>query len=190
MARTSTAKNTASNRTAADVSDVKVTEVIEEKVSTMKPKPIASEVDPNQLIAVKNGFQGRLIYVSSRTGERFVFDEFGDVQEIELRELRNAKNSQKSFFTNNWFMFDEDDAWVVSYLGVSQYYANVIDIDSFDDIFEMPPEEVENIVSKVSDGQKKSIEYRARQLLLEDGIDSNKVIAALEKSLGVELVER
>ena len=49
--------------------------------------------------------------------------------------------------------------------------------------------EIERAVSKLSDGQKKSIAYRAKQLIASGGIDSNKTIATLEKCLGVELVE-
>ena len=42
----------------------------------------------------------------------------------------------------------------------------------------------------LSDGQKRSISYRARQLIADGAIDSNKTIATLEKCLGVDLVER
>ena len=61
---------------------------------------------------------------------------------------------------------------------------------SFDSIFEKTPSEIEKIVNKLSNGQKKSLSYRARQLIAEEKIDSNKAIAALERSLGVELIER
>ena len=154
-------------------------------------KPIVpKEIDPNQIIIVVNGFQGKLVYESPRTHEVYRWESFGDEQEIELRELRNAKSSAKKFFINNWFMFREDDAWVVDYLGLNQYYKNSLSLEDFDGLFKKSASEIEKVVSKLSAGQKKSVAYRARQLVLEGEIDSNKAISALEKSLGIELIER
>ena len=109
---------------------------------------------------------------------------------IELLELRNAKNTYKKYFINNWFMFDDEYSWVIDYLGMAQFYKHAINIDNFDEVFSKSPAEIEKIVSKLSAGQKKSLSYRASQLIAEGEIDSNKAIAALERSLGVELVER
>lgn len=153
-----------------------------------KKAMIPKEVDPNQYVTVRNGFQGRLVYKSKRTGERFVWDSFGAEQDMELSELKNARNSNKKYFINNWFMFDEP--WVVDYIGMSQYYKFAISIQDFDKLFEKPAAEIGKIISKLSDGQKKSVAYRAKQLIAEDGIDSNRTIAALEKHLGTELIER
>lgn len=161
----------------------------EQEQTAVEKKPIIpKDVDPTQIITVKNGFQGRLVYKSKRTGERFVWDEFGAEQDMELGELRNARNSNKKYFINNWFMFDEP--WVVDYLGMGKYYKFSISIDGFDALFEKPTAEIEKTISKLSDGQKKSIAYRAKQLIADGGIDSNKTISTLEKCLGTELIER
>lgn len=154
----------------------------------VEEKPIIpKDVDPSQYIIVRNGFQGMLVYKSSRTGEVFKWDSFGAEQEMELRELRNAKNSAKAFFINNWFMFDED--WVIDWLGVRQYYKHAIPIDSFDDIFKLTPAKLKDAVSKLSRGQKRSVGYRATELIKEGEIDSRKTISALEEALGISLIE-
>ena len=159
--------------------------------TTQKPKPLkAVAVDIHQFIPVRNGFQGALIYVSKRTGEEFVWDNFGDEQEMELQELKNAKSSNKGFFERNWFMFDDEYQWVIDYLGIGAFYKNALKLEEFDEVFEKSPEEIMEIVPGLSDGQKASLIYRARQLISEGGIDSNKAIAALEESLGTKLVEK
>lgn len=152
-------------------------------------KPIVPrDVDPEQYVIVRNGFQGRLVYKSKRTGEKFVWDSFGAEQEMELRELRNAKNSYKKFFENNWFMFDED--WIVDYLGVRQFYKNAVSIEDFDSIFDNDAATIRSIIAGLSKGQKNSVAYRARTMIAEGRIDSNRTITALEESLGIELIER
>ena len=151
-------------------------------------KPVAKKVDLHQYVSVRNGFQGKLVYVSKRTGEKFVWSDYGDEQEMELLELKNAKNSNKAFFQNNWFMFDEE--WIPEFLGVKQFYRYALPIDHFDELFEMSPEEVKERVSLLSKGQKRSVAYRARMLIAEGGIDSMRVISALENALGIELTEK
>lgn len=165
-----------------------VKETSTKRKTPQKKAIIPKNIDPNQYVVVRNGFHGRLVYKSKKTGELYVWDEFGSEQEIELRELKSAKNNSKKFFQNNWFMFDED--WIVEYLGVKQFYRNAIKIEDFDSIFEKNADEIKMIISGLSHGQKKSAAYRARQLILEGKIDSHKAITALEESLGVELIER
>lgn len=177
-------------RTAKTVQTNEKNAAVEEVTESVNKPIIAKDIDLSQLIVVRNGYQGRLVYKSPRTHEKFVWPEFGSEQMVELLELRNAKNTYKKYFINNWFMFDDEFSWVVDYLGMSQYYKHALKIDSFDEVFAKSPSEIEKIVAKLSVGQKKSLGYRARQLIIEGEIDSNKAIAALERSLGIELVER
>lgn len=167
---------------------IQKTEPISDTKSNEPQKIKVKDVDPEEYVIVKNGFQGKLIYKSSRTGEKFVWDGFGSEQEMQLRELKNAKNTSKKFFINNWFMFEEP--WIVDYLGVKQYYINAVSIGDFDKIFSKTPSEIKKSISTMSDGQKKSIAYRATQLIASGDIDSRKTISILEESLGIELIER
>lgn len=161
----------------------------EPTVETILKKPLVpKDVDPNQIVTVRNGFQGRLVYKSKKTGERFVWDSFGSEQDMEIGELRSARNSNKKYFINNWFMFDEP--WIVDYIGMGQYYKFAVSIQDFDKLFSKSPAELEKVIAKMSDGQKKSTAYRAKQLIAEGGIDSNKTITTLEKCLDTELIER
>ena len=161
---------------------------VENEQAEKKQQFVPKTLDPNQLVTVYNGFQGKLVYKSKRTGEEYVWSEFGVDQDMELSELKNIRSSNKKYFINNWFMFDDPE--VVEYLGVTQYYKFALKIDEFDSLFTMSPDALCERIGKLSDGQKKSVAYRAKQLIAEGGIDSNKTIATLEKCLGIELIER
>ena len=149
---------------------------------------VPTEIDASQYVTVRNGFHGTLTYVSPKTGETFNWSEFGAEQEMELRELRNAKSASKAFFINNWFMFD--DEWVIDYLGVRQFYKNIPDIDHYDEIFDGTPDKIKKKIAAMSDGQKRNVIYRAHELIENGTIDSRKMISALEEALGVDLVEK
>lgn len=147
---------------------------------------VKEPLDPHSYVTIRNGFNGRLVYVSKRTGERLVWDEFGSEQDVELQELKNAKNSCRAFFENNWFMIDDPE--VIAYLGVERYYKNALRFDSFDELFTKSPAEIKKRVALLSAGQKASVAYRARQLIAAKEIDSIRVIEALEESLSAELI--
>lgn len=153
-------------------------------------KFVTKEIDQNQMITVRNGFRGVLVYESARTHEVYKWEAFGDEQPIELRELRNAKSSAKGFFTNNWFMFDGADQWVLEYLGVQQFYQNALSVDNFDKLFSGTSASIEKAVAGLPDGQKAAVAFRAKQLIDEGKFDSYKTISALEKALGIQLIEK
>ena len=173
---------------ATNSTKTRATENVDKEKPITNRKLSAKDIDMTQYVTVRNGFQGRLFYKSPRTGENFIWASFGDEQEMELRELKNAKNSAKKFFINNWFMFDDD--WIVDFLGVKQFYRNAVKIEDFDKIFSKPANEIKEIISGMSEGQKRSAAYRARQLINAGEIDSNKSISVLEETLGIELVEK
>lgn len=145
------------------------------------------DLDPHMYVTVKNGFNGTLVYRSRRTGERFVWREFGDEQDIELQELRAARNSDKIFFENNWFLFD--DPAVIEWLGMERFYKYALDSKEFDKIFTKKPEEIKKIVDGLSSGQKKTLVFRTKQMISDGMIDSIRAINALEDALSVDLIE-
>ena len=174
----------------ADVTKNKetVTTDIEDVSAEKKQYRVKKNLDPNMIVTVKNGFQGLLVYKSRRTNERFVWETFGDEQDMDLQELKNARNSSKTFFENNWFLIDDPE--VLEYLGVSQYYKYALNFDSFDGLFNKTPDEISDTISRLSTGQKKSVAYRAKELIANGSIDSIQVINALEESLSIELIDR
>ena len=86
-------------------------------------------------------------------------------------------------------MFDDEYQWVLDWLGVQNFYRNALKVDEFDEVFSLSPDEIVERVSVLSDGQKASLGYRARQLMEDGTIDSRRVVAALEDALGVQLAE-
>lgn len=172
----------ANTKTESKKAEAAVSEAVPEK--KVRPK----KVNLPEYVVVKNGFHGTLVYVSRRTGEVYTWDGYGTEQELELRDLRDAKNSSRDFYINNWFMFD--DEWVLDYLGVRQYYNGVIRIEDFDAIFDKEPDELKKFIGGMSQGQKMSVLYRASEMIASGEIDSRRKIAALEEALGVELIER
>lgn len=150
----------------------------------------AKDVDMNQYITVRNGYPGQLVYNSKRTGERFFWEHYGDEQDMTLMELRNARNTSKKFFDHNWFVFDEEYDWVIDFLGVRAFYNNIINLEGIDALFKKTPKQIEKELATLTNGQKRTVGYRAMEMIRDKEIDSLAVIDVLEKGLGVALIER
>lgn len=164
----------------------KETKAVEPEVK--KTYRVKSTLTPNTFVTVRNGFNGRLVYKSSRTHEKFVWESFGSEQDIELQELKNAKSAHKTYFERNWFLFDDPE--VIHYLGVERLYASSLNFDEFDELFSKTPDEIKARIASIPDGQKHSLIYKAKQMIASGEIDSIRIINALEESLSTELVER
>ena len=149
---------------------------------------VRKQLDPHTIVTVKNGFPGMLIYESSKTGEMFRWESLGDEQDMELQELKNARNASKAFYVNNWFRIDDPE--ILDYLGVAEYYKNALNLIDDETLRALKPEDIRSTVMKMSDGQKLALKYRVKQMIENGDIDSMKMITSFEEALGVELIER
>lgn len=162
----------------------KSAEISHQKIST-----VPEDVNINDLIPVRNGFHGTLVYHDSRTNEDFIWSEFGDTQEMELKQLQNAKNTNRFFFENNYFLFDDEYSWVIEYLRVGKYYEHAISIEGYSELFSKSPKEIKTIVGDLTSGQRESLIMCAQEKIRSGEIDSIKIVRALEDGLGVTLIE-
>lgn len=125
----------------------------------------------NQYITVRNGYPGQLVYTSKRTGEKFFWEHYGDEQDIQLMELRNARNTSKKFFDHNWFVFDEEYDWVIDFLGVRAFYNNIINLEGIDALLKKTPKKIEKELATLTNGQKRTVAYRAMEMIRNKEID-------------------
>lgn len=179
-------KKPAPKQTTVDVPAIEPVIQVVAETPIQVPQAKKPALKPEDFVTVRNGFNGKLVYRSRNSNEVFIWDGLGAEQEMELRELKHARNAARGYFSNNWFMFD--DPAIPEWLGVSMYYKDALDINEIDDLFEMSPAEIERTVRSMPSGQKETVANRAKELLRNgEKIDSIRVIHALERSLGINL---
>nr|DAN85564.1 MAG TPA: hypothetical protein [Caudoviricetes sp.] len=188
--KTKAVKAAPKSAAAAKAPAEEVPQVLEapEKEAPKQAYKVRKQLDPHTIVTVKNGFPGMLIYESSKTGEMFRWESLGDEQDMELQELKNARNASKAFYVNNWFRIDDPE--ILDYLGVAEYYKNALNLIDDETLRALKPEDIRSTVMKMSDGQKLALKYRVKQMIENGDIDSMKMITAFEEALGVELIER
>ena len=144
------------------------------------------EITNETMVECRNGTAGNLIYKSTlNPGHTVEWEAFGDVQEMEYRELVSMRGNQRRFFEENWILID--DPAIIKKLGVERYYKNSLTTDNFNDVFTMPADEIKKIVPTLPGGTKDAIASEAKKKIETGELDSRSAIKALEDTLSVEL---
>lgn len=163
-------------------------ESLENAVEKITPKRIKKkEIPLNTMVPCKSNVYGGLVYVSVKTNERHEWDDYGDVEYIELSELITMKNSQRSFFTKNWILIE--DIEILKFLGVEKMYEKAINCESIDQMFHASHAEIKKQINGMSEGMKNTVICRARENIAEGKLDSISTIKLLEELLEAELIE-
>ena len=166
-----------------------------QSVPAAQPAPIVIEpqtqvapaLELHTRIPVRNAFPGGLIYRDSRTGLMYKWSNEGDIEYVELGELRTARNTQPKFFENNWWEIDE--VRVLEWLNATKFYKDSLMLKDFDVLFSKSPDEIISIVAKIPEAQRENLILRVRAKVAAGEIDSLKVVRALGEALGIKLTE-
>lgn len=158
--------------------------------AAVKEAPVspAVEITNDTMVECRSGVAGNLIYKSlMNPGYTVEWEDLGDVQEMEYRELVSMRGNQRRFFEENWILID--DPAVLKKLGVERYYKNSLTTDDFEEVFNMPAEKIKEVVPTLPGGTKDAIASEAKKKIESGELDSRSAIKALEDSLSVELEE-
>jgi len=145
------------------------------------------KITNDTIVECKSGVVGPLIYCDKQTGATVEWSEFGEVQEMEYRELVSMRASQRRFFENNWILIE--DAEVLKKLGVERFYKNALTTENFDKVFSMNAAEIKATVPGLSSGTKDAIKAKAILKIKDGTFDSRSAIAALGEVLNCDLEE-
>lgn len=165
------------------VKDDVETTVPEVKEEPKRKKKI--EIDRDEMIACRSTTGGKLIYVSSRSKDKYVWRDYGSVEYIEMGELLTMKSSQPTFLENVRFVVDDDEA--ATFLGLDRIYENMIQLDDINNLFNKNATDLGEILSKLPAGLKATVASKAREALENGSLDSRSVIKVIEDKLDVSL---
>ena len=197
MATTKSTTNKSKNiKTAAPVE--KPVEVIENKVEAIEAKeapnesPIVSykakkSIPMDALVMVKSAVNGKLVYVSKRqTGYMETWNGLGEEIPMEMAELYSMKNTDRSFFTENWI---EVDPIVLRDLQMERFYKDSVSVADLDGIFDLEGDELKQAISKMKENTRNAFALEAVKRV-ENGTPTNfRSISTIEEMLNCEIYE-
>lgn len=168
------------------VGETKVTEAAEKK--TAKKVNTLRRVPLDTFVPVASNCASPLIYVSKRlNGYNVEWENFGDVDYMQVSELIAIRGSARKFFTNNWIVVLDDEYTaeeVYNTVGVSNLYKNVVTPDTIKQLLDKPVAQITTAMNKMSDGLKRTVYEYAVNLKDKGEFDSIKKFEAIKNIAG------
>lgn len=156
-------------------------------------KPSVRRIPLDLELPCVSNVKGHLVYISKRIGGLNAdWDEFGDVQYLDVRELMLMRNTQKRFFDDNWIVIkDSDDGEytadeVYKFLRVNDKYGDYYDADNIETFFDLSPSQMKEKIARVSTGIKELLTITALDKFERGEIDSIKKKQAIKDALGIK----
>ncbi|WP_099467745.1 hypothetical protein [Konateibacter massiliensis] len=174
--------------------DIKITTISATSPNAVEKKRLVLS-DLDELVVKSNVF-GELIYINDRTGDQFIWENYGEEQTLTAKDIRDMKARQQMFFKEDWVsIIDSHSVDMTIYtlkdiydaLQVGRYYDENAIAFELDDIFTMNEKEMRETISIMSDTIKRTVVIRANDKIKDGSLDSISKVKLLEEVLNCEL---
>ena len=150
-------------------------------------------IDDNYLVPVKSNCDGTLVFSEGGYDEGWC--NVGEVQMLPWKEVNDIRRYKRSFFKNNWIIFEPTDEYTASQmyeaLGVSEYYPDADAFKSLDEIIAMKPKQMNAYLQEIGESYRTAVAVYAKGLYQNSDprMDSKSKREELEKVLGIDFDE-
>lgn len=146
------------------------------------------ELDRHRLVPVMNMTYGKLIYISRKTGAKWVWESYGDVDEIELFELQSMKTSYKGFLNDPLLLVLDEE--IVDYLGLSKKYEDILKFEDLEVLFKMNNKEFADLLELAPKSLVVTIVSKAREMYENGTLESIWKVNYLNDKYGTDIGQR
>lgn len=164
-----------------------------DKVAAKKKK---LKLTDDMILNVESTVFGRLIYVNKKSGEKVVWTNEGEIQQVSVEGIRAMKSNQIAFFNKNWVRLISiaDDGYedytsedIYNALMLQKYVeASKLDIE---DLIFNKFDKIPMYIQKMGDSFKLQLTIRCNDMIKNGTLDSYSLIRKLEHILETELRE-
>lgn len=170
----------------------KVEEVKEETKKTTKKttknkttRKKVKQIDRNEMIPCKNVTDNKVLYISPRTGLRYQWNSYGDIEYIEFGELLTMRSAYPKFLNEPWIIPEDEE--VIELLRLSDVYDRLIPLDDLERFFRNQLDDIREAIRKAPNGNKKSLAIKTREMIENETLYDSRIIKLLEKELKIDL---
>ena len=140
------------------------------------------------ILNVQSTTFGKLVYVNSQTGDKVVWENENEIQQVSAGNIREMKSRQPGFFKNYWVRIigieDLDETYqdrtveeIYKALTLQQYYENsMVDVE---DLILNHTDELSTYLSKMGKTFKTSLIIRCNDMIKSRKLDSYSKIKKL-----------
>lgn len=130
--------------------------------------------------------QGGLYFEGSKTGMLYSFMDYGDVTEIEYRDLVAAVRTKSEYVYNPYFIIDDED-FIAEFPAIKKFYENQISVRDLKAILDMNIADMVAAIKLLPTTAVDSLKKIASTQVASGHLDSVKKIKALDEIFGTDL---
>ena len=160
-----------------------VTEEVQPKEEKVAKKKVFAQSDGVICVSIT---QGALNVEGAKTGMIYRFSDYGDVTEIEYRDLVGLiRSKDKAVFEPRFVVEDED--FIAEYPALKKFYNDEFSLQNIKEILTLPETEMIEEIKKLPVGALGSLKSIAAEQVYSGEIDSVRRIKALDSVFGTDL---
>ncbi len=152
------------------------------------PKVVCSKKSFEQTDRIKchSITQGGLYVEGAKTKALYEFSDYGDVTEIEYRDLVGMVNSKSDFIFHPYLIID-DPSFVAEYPQLDKLYSEAYGTQDLMNIFTLPVDEMVSKIKSLPAGAVDNLKHLAATQVSNGSLDSVRKIKALDELWGTDL---
>jgi len=147
---------------------------------------VKKEFAPGDGVACKSVIQGGLYFEGPKTGMLYSFSDYGDVTDIEYRDLVAAVRTKSEYVYNPYFVIEDND-FIAEFPALTKFYEDQVSLRDLKHILDLPVREMVEAINHLPPTAISSLKTIASTQVANGRLDSVKKIKALDELFGTDL---
>ena len=170
-----------------DTENTVLTETVNEnkEAEAKKKEKVFKQTDS---IPCRSMINGALYIEGARSGIFYSWADYGDVQEVEYRDLLYMVRTREDRNIYTPRIIIEDDDFIEQNKSVKDLYESMYTTIDLRDIIHLPVRQMETEINKLPNGVKESVKGVASTMIASHELDSIKKIKALDEIFGTSML--
>lgn len=184
-----TRKRTTTKAPAAEKVETPVEEnIVEEAVAEEVPAPAAEprQFNQNDLVLCRSVTAGWL-GVSGKSGQYYVFENFGDECEIEYQDLFALKSRRSNYIYAPLFVIEDEELLEnPRWKDVAQFYDEKVFSEDIDEVLNLPVSSFKKALEALPKGLAKALQVKVAEKIEDGSFDSLSKIKIIDEVYGTD----
>lgn len=183
-----TAKAPAAEKVEAPVEENVVEETPAKEVSKAASTPVAEprQFNQNDLILCRSVTAGWL-GVSGKSGQYYVFENFGDECEIEYQDLFALKSRRSNYIYAPLFVIEDEELLEnPRWKDVAQFYDEKVFSEDIDEVLNLPVSSFKKALEALPKGLAKALQVKVAEKIEDGSFDSLSKIKIIDEVYGTD----
>lgn len=142
--------------------------------------------DQSDGVACRSVVQGSLYMEGMKTQMIYAWSDYGDISEVEYRDLAAAVRSKSRFVYNPYFIIEDED-FLAEFPAVKKFYNDSHSIKELREILAMPVDKMVKTIQDLPATVMDAVKSLAAKQVATGQIDSVRKIRALDELFGTDL---